>query len=324
LTSLDRPWKDRDASAPGFFVFPRSLRKRKKNWGWFQLNRAQSSLPPPAMLFLAPLRAALLIALVIPAAAAPAQALPIPRLREAPVIDGDLAEWRERAFHDGVWDIHRVVHSPWYDGGVRNRLTAHGDEPAAEEDLAARYFIAWDDHFLYLGAEVRDNVNDTTDPKHEPKRWYYKDAIAWFIEAPRDDKSERFAEGDHGFAFVIDPKKPDYGVWWRHGAPDRTYIEEPLPAHAVDYKIRMNPWGRSAGDFILEARIDLAATCGKTDRRWTPPKIGDTYSLCIVHTDHDGGDYGGHLLIHGAGDDDVTWTPIVLTAPAEPILRKPQ
>jgi len=75
---------------------------------------------------------------------------------------------------------------------VDQRLTDHGiapsvsagnglKEPPPEEDLQARYYTAWDDKYLYLGAEVKDNVNDVTDPQHEPKRWYYKDAICWFI-----------------------------------------------------------------------------------------------------------------------------------------------
>ncbi len=250
--------------------------------------------------------------------------LTIPRLATPPVIDGDLSEWRDRAWHDGVWDIHRVRHAPWFDGGRINRLTDHGEEASPDEDLAARYYVAWDERHLYLGAEVRDNRNDTTDPKHEPKRWYYKDAIAWFLEAPRDGVAERFGEGDHAFCFVIDPGKPAHGAWWRHGAPGRAYVEEPLPADAVSFAIRMNPWGRSAGDFILEARIDLAATCGPSDRAWTPPKAGDVYGLCIVHTDPDGGDYGGHLILYGTGDDDGTWARAVLAGPSEPVERKPR
>jgi hypothetical protein len=254
--------------------------------------------------------------------APPAAPLPLPRLNAAPVIDGDLREWREQAWHEGVWDLHRVHAAPWYDGSRINRLTDHGNEPPADEDLSARYFVAWDERYLYLGAEVRDNVNDSTDPKHEPKRWYYKDAIAWFIEAPRDQIAEKFAEGDHGFCFVIDPAKPDYGAWWRHGAPGKTYIEERLPESAVTYAIRRNPWGRQAGDFILEARIEMAATFGLGSPAWTPPKEGDRYSLCIVHTDPDGGDYGGHLILHGTGDDDSSWAPAVLTGPQPPVRRK--
>lgn len=251
--------------------------------------------------------------------------LSIPRLAAPPAIDGDLADWRELAWHDGEWNVYRVRSAPWYDGGRINRLTRQrGETGSPDDDLAAKYFLAWDERYLYLGAEVRDNVNDvTSDPRPEPKRWYYKDAIAWFVEAPRDDVAAKFAEGNHGFAFVIDPAKPEHGAWWRHGEPGRTYVEEPLPKSAVTYAIRLNPWGRSAGDFILEARVDLAETAGRTSRTWTPPKEGDVYSLCIVHTDPDGGGYGGHLIIYGTGDDDGTWARAQLTSPQLPVERKP-
>lgn len=248
-----------------------------------------------------------------------------PLLREAPVIDGDLAEWRELAFTDGVWDIHRLRHKPWYDP-TRNRLTDHGGEPGVEpppeEDLQVRYYLAWDEKYLYLGAECRDNVNDVDDPQHEDKRWYFKDCICWFMEAPADEAPERFGQGDNAFCFVIDARKPPYGAWWRHGAPGKNYLEEPIPPAAVDYEVRMDPWGRSNGDFILEARVDMAATFGRSDPRWTPPAIGDAYSVEIVQTDPDGGPYGGHFIIYGSGDDDSTWGKLILVGPQRPVTRQ--
>lgn len=242
----------------------------------------------------------------------------VPKLSAAPRIDGDLTEWKHRAFSDGVWDIARLRNSPWFDPRV-NRLTDHGNEPAPEDDLSARYYTAWDDRYLYLGAEVRDNVNDVSDPQHEPKRWYFKDAICWFIEAPREPVAKKFGQGDNAFCFVIDTKRPPYAAWWRHGAPGKTYVEEPLTA--ADYAIRMT--GHNA-DFVLEARVPMAATFGKSDPRWTAPKTGDVYSLEIVHTDPDGGDYGGHFIIYGKGDDDSTWSPMTLVGPIEGPERKPK
>ena len=241
-----------------------------------------------------------------------------PRLESAPVIDGNLAEWREHAFSDGAWDIARIAKTPWYDP-ERNRLTVHGDEPSADEDLSARYYIAWDDEYLYLGAEVRDNVNDVADPAHEPKRWYFKDAICWFIEAPRTNAAKNFGEGDHAFCFVIDSKRPPYAAWWRHGAPGKTYIEEPIPAGAVDYSVKMTG---HQGDFTLEARVAMKPTLGAGSPQWGAPKAGDLYGLEIVHTDPDGGDYGGHFIIYGTGDDDSTWGLMELAPPVKPIERK--
>jgi hypothetical protein len=240
----------------------------------------------------------------------------IPLLQRPVTVDGDLAEWRDYAFSDGLWDLERLRHSPWYDP-ARNRLTLHPNETGI--DLAARYYTAWDDKYLYLGADVQDNVNDVSDPAHQPKRWYYKDAICWFIEAPRAAKGQNFGERDNAFCFVIDTSRPAYGAWWRHGAPGRTYIEEPLPPSAVRYAIRRG----ERGNFTLEARVEMAPTLGVSSPRWRAPRPGDEYGVQIVHTDPDGGDYGGHFLIYGRGDDDATWGRFLLTGPQTPLERKP-
>jgi len=242
----------------------------------------------------------------------------IPRLTALVTVDGDLSEWKSRAHNDGVWDIARLQHTPWYDA-ARNRLTLHGNEPDPELDLSARYYTAWDSTYLYLGAEVTDNVNDVADPSHELKRWYYKDAICWFIEAPRLAATKNFGEADNAFCFVIDTRKPPYGAWWRHGAPGKTYIEEPIPQDAVAYTIRMRDQG-----FVLEARVRVDQTLAKSTPQWRAPRAGDVYGLEIVHTDPDGGDYGGHFIIYGRGDDDSTWGRAELVEPIEPVERKPK
>lgn len=252
----------------------------------------------------------------------------IPRLEIEPVIDGNLDEWKDAAYSDGVWDLNRVSQSSWYDP-KRNRLTNEGEDVSIEDDLSARYYMAWDNNFLYLGAEAHDNVNDVIDSKHAPKRWYYKDAIAWFIEAPGDSVDETFGEGDHAFAFVIDTSMPDYGAWWRHGTSDTTYIEQPLPHGTFSYSIRMNPrptgssgraWDSGDADYILEARIDLHALLPRSDPHWKSPEPGDIYRMMIVHCDPDGGEYGGHLLIYGRDDNDSSWTKMILT---ESVLAPP-
>src|SRR3954471_21931091 len=101
----------------------------------------------------------------------------VPRLETPPRIDGDLSEWKSFAFTDGLWDLARVRHGPWFDPAI-NRLTDHGGEPSPVDDVRARYYLAGDETYLYLGAEVHDNINDTKDPQHEPKRWYFKDAVS--------------------------------------------------------------------------------------------------------------------------------------------------
>ncbi len=248
-----------------------------------------------------------------------AQNAQLPYLSEPPVIDGNLYEWKDSAYHDGMWDLQRVSQSPWYDP-KRNRLTKHSVLDLINHDLQARYYLAWDDSSLYLGAIVYDNFNDVSESRHAPKRWYYKDAIAFFMEAPLDTVDETFGAGNHGFAFVIDTTYPDYGAWWRRGDPDTSFLESPLPQEAVEYKIRFT----NVYSYTLEARIDMRQTFATSDPAWRSPQEGDYYSLMIVHCDPDGGEYGGHLLIHGKGDPDRTWMPIQLVRDLAPLLRKPK
>lgn len=233
----------------------------------------------------------------------------VPRLAQPPRIDGDLSEWTAAAFTDGAWTIERLAATPWYQPDI-NRLTIHAGESGL--DLEATYYLAWDEEFLYLGAEVRDNVNDVVDPALEDKRWYYKDAVCWFIEAPRDGRAEMFGQGDNAFCFVADASRPAYGAWWRHGAPGQRYLEEPLSPAAAEYALRFDPWGRCPADFVLEARVRLASTLAASDPDWQPPAEGDEYGLEIVHTDPDGEGHGGHFLVYGRGDDDSTWGTMVL------------
>ncbi|MGN6437386.1 MAG: sugar-binding protein [Agriterribacter sp.] len=240
----------------------------------------------------------------------------LPRLEKPPVIDGNLSEWKEYAFHDGVWDIYRVRNSHWYDP-KRNRLTDHGNEPSPDKDLASGYYMAWDSTYLYFGAEVTDNVNDVNDSLHNPERWYYKDCVCWFIEAPSDTIAESFGRGDNAFCFIADKRKPPYGVWWRHGSADKTFIEQALPGNAYSFALKMG----QQGNYIIEARVNMTQTLGISDPSWQPPRVGDVYRVEIVHTDPDGGQYGGHLLIYGKGDDDKTWSEMILSPPQAPVIR---
>jgi hypothetical protein len=244
----------------------------------------------------------------------------LPYLEKPAVIDGDLNEWKEYAFHDGTWDIYRVRNSDWYDP-KRNRLTDHGNEPSPGEDLSSKYYMAWDSTYLYLGAEVTDNINDFDDSLHKPERWYYKDCVCWFIEAPGDTLSESFSTGDNAFCFVADQRKPDYAVWWRHGSARKKYIEEPLPARSHEYTLRMDSSKPRTGNYTIEAKINMAQTFRASDPSWRTPRIGDIYRLEIVHTDPDGGDYGGHLILYGKGDNDRTWTEMILSPPQQPVQR---
>ena len=105
-------------------------------------------------------------------------------------------------------------------------------------------------------------------------------------------------------------------------SPGETYLEEPIPSDAVDYVLSFNPWNSGEADYILEARVSMTATLALSDDRWQRPVIGDEYGLEIVHCDPDGGDYGGHFMIYGTGDDDASWGRMILVGPQTPIERR--
>lgn len=231
--------------------------------------------------------------------------LVFPKLDIEPVIDGDLSEWKDEAFDSGVWDLERIAVSPYVT--KRNRLVVDEGEDTNDVDLKSNYYLAWKGDWLYFGAEVVDNVNDVVESKHEPKRWYYKDAIALFLEVPKDSLAEKFEKGDHGFAFVIDTSYPDYGAWWRHGGENQSYIEEPLPNSMTSYKVRMAPTPDGVASYVLEARINVREAVGAPIQPWGRYQGGERYGFMIVHCDPDGGEYGGHLLIYGKGDLDSSW-----------------
>ena len=264
----------------------------------------------------------LILLLAFSVGASAQDVLHVPKLENPPIIDGNLDDWKDVAFNDGVWDIRRNATEPWYDDGRRNRLTNQSEDGDATlfEDLQANYFIAWDDEWIYMGAEVVDNYNDLDDPAPADRRWMFKDSICWFLEAPGDDAPENFARGDNAFCFVADDSHSIPG-WWRHGSADEVYLEDPIPAEGVEFKVTMNPWGTGEGDFILEAKVKMDLTFPVSDPSWKPPVIGDEYRMEIVHCDPDGGDYGGHFMIYGTGDDDSTWAKMILSPPVEPVQR---
>ena len=150
-------------------------------------------------------------------------------------------------------------HAPWSDPKI-NRLTDHGNEPALEDDLAARYYIAWDSQYLYLGAEVTDNSNDVSDPARTQALVLQRRNLLVYRSATHT-ASQKVRRGRQCVMFVIDACKPDYGhgggaaagqdVHRRTDSKKRPPIRHP---HAAERETK--------GHFILEARIAMIPTLG--------------------------------------------------------------
>lgn len=245
----------------------------------------------------------------------------IPKIEVPVKIDGDLSEWKTLSFTDGVWDIFRVSKCSWF--CERNRLTRQNPDDMLLDDLSARYYTGWDEKYMYFGAEVKDNFNDVNSPPGLRHKMCFMDAVAWYLEMPADDKNEKFDPEINCLWFIADADKPEHGAFWRHSIKGKeSYIFEPMPENAVEYEVTMNPWNRSKADYIIEGKVEMAKIFKANGLDFKTPKTGDIYRMMIVHTDPDGGDYGGHLLIYGSGDKENTWGKFILSEKAKPIQRK--
>ena len=154
-------------------------------------------------------------------------------------------------------------------------------------------------------------------------RWYFKDAICFFIEAPADRVAEQFGAGDNAFCFVIDSYMPSYGAWWRHGTATKTFVEEAIPAvgrqlcdpdgplEARSGRLHPGSTCRHGADAWADATQLARAEAGRRlqagDRSHRPRRRVTTEA---------------HFLLYGQGDDDSTWARMILTDPIEPIERK--
>ena len=213
-----------------------------------------------------------------------------------PLIDGDLSEWKRNAFNDGLWDIARLAHAPWYDPKI-NRLTDHGNEPALEDDLAARYYIAWDSQYLYLGAEVTNNSNDVSRPRARTQALVLQRRNLLVYRSAAHTASQKVRRGRQ--CVLLRNRRLQARLWSMVAAQqDR---QEPTSKNRFqkapsNTPSACSPNAKTKGQLHLEARIAMIPTLGVSSPDWHAPRIGDTYGLEIVHTDPDGGDYGGHFL----------------------------
>ena len=50
-------------------------------------------------------------------------------------------------------------------------------------DLSGTFALQWDEKWIYLAAQVTDNVHDIQ--KGSPREWYFRDAVNLFLAVPR-------------------------------------------------------------------------------------------------------------------------------------------
>jgi signal transduction histidine kinase/ligand-binding sensor domain-containing protein/CheY-like chemotaxis protein len=223
-----------------------------------------------------------------------------------PVIDGEIQDWAHVQWVRFAPDAPHVSNLP--NSGLRNDGPAElvGTAGTAA-DLSGAFALQWDEQWIYLAAQVTDNVHDVQ--QGNPREWYFRDAVSLFLAVPPDDDGPDWNRGDHAFSFAADPTYPDYARWWRHGS-DSGQQEVPAPAET-----RLAVVLGDGGDYALEAAIPMSALATSD---WLPPFSGRAARFMLLVSDSDGGprtDLGGQLLYGGDDDNDTRWAKLRFVPP---------
>ena len=251
----------------------------------------------------------------------------VPKLLFKPTIDGDISEWEEFAFTDGVWDIDRITGQPWFSTATGlldavNDQTNESNEPDGSalgpDDLTTQYWLAWDDEGMWGGVRAQDNVHDVGASNLLPSRWPWRDACSWFVDVMHEGFAEPNVIGHHIWSFVAEYPQREGTHWWRHGEADVENLEVAAPPNVAsmarvgggnfdaDYEIEMfMPW---------DNMIALSPNFN--------PSEGWVIGIVVVSTDPDGTtpdggdiqDWGGQYVLWGSGAENGDFT---LSAPIE-------
>ena len=221
----------------------------------------------------------------------------IERTETPPVIDGDISEWGEthwiRLARDAPNMPPVLIGSRLRDDGAAELEGTAG----TDEDLSGAFTLQWDEEWIYLAAQVADNVRDIEGTKSS--EWWCKDGVTLFLDVPLDGDGSDWIQGDHTFSFVADSTYPEDGRWWRNG----DFTGETAPPET-----QLAVQEGENGDYVLEAAIPMAALTEATPE-WSPPFEGRIVGFMLMVTDPDGGGtpYGGQLMYGGTSDDDASW-----------------
>ena len=238
------------------------------------------------------------LALAGAAGASPHHVLEVERFSAAPAIDGELTDW------SGAHWVRFYPGAPQMSGF--NELVDDGvSEPpgtaGTAADLSGRFSIRWDEDWIYLAADVTDNVHDVSGGTS--LTWYLKDAIALYLDVPDDGDGGEWIPGDHAFAFVADPSGPEDGRWWRRGEAEGS--EESTAPPETRMAVALSETG-----YRIEAAVPMGPLTERTPE-WRPPFAGRSAGFFLLAADPDGGAERVSQILYGGDDDnDANWATL--------------
>jgi hypothetical protein len=181
----------------------------------------------------------------------------VPRVKQSPQIDGNLAEWGDLPI---VLDASFVPQRGWA-----------SPPPEGDADLSARVSVSWDEQYLYLAAQVRD---DQKTPRAAKDSWaspFGCDSLVVNISPPDWLASGIRSQGPA-------PLQVTYGLsYYSPGTSPR-----PL---GPDCRYAVND---TDDGYTLEAAISFASM------GWKPAEVGDRFPLGLILVDVDPHKPPGH------------------------------
>lgn len=187
---------------------------------------------------------------------------------------------------DGIAKEKTWQRAPWY---PINHLLL-GDEPS-REDFYGRYKLSWDQNYLYILAEITDDVLFDSHPN--PLEFYWDDdCLEVFID-------EDASGGDHennfnAFAYhiALDNQVVDIGPRNEDGSTNFVLLNEHLESR----------WNRSSKDYrklIWEVAVKIYDDSFKlNDRNQKPVKLmeGKSLGFMLAYCDNDGSQHREHFV----------------------------
>ena len=217
-------------------------------------------------------------------------------------IDGSLNDWGKVEWiplGEGLPGISAVKMNELLDHGV----TEPPGTAQTAADLSGAFAIKWNKEFLYLAADITDNVRVVGRGQRD-WGWWIRDGVSLFLDVPNDGDGLDWVSGDHSFSFIADN---DIVGWWRHG--DKTGHREVAMPDVVEYTVLLG----DGGNYTLEAAIPMDLL-GEFTPEWKPPFAGKNMGFILLVTDPDGEqpDWGGQLIYGGDFDHDKNWPDLIL------------
>lgn len=218
-------------------------------------------------------------------------------LTQPVIIDGDLGEWDRR----GPIRIDRAEQRDLREGGVLSRAWG------GPEDCSGTFYFAYDDQYLYLAGEVRDD-----DRVANNEIWFNGDCVELFLDTNRGADPDTFEFDDAAFQLCLMPYNPAraWGVLKRGN--------KNLLADGDFHGVRVASRPTQGAGYTFESRWPFA-----NFPELGPTRAGIGFNIALNDHDRSPSDRESYLTVNGRGYNFLTTEnllPLLVVAPEGSLL----